>query len=100
LSSSGNQLFEYVKQFVPSGPETGKKLHQTYCFLRKAAQPSRPDGEGVAVVVERNGKKIPTCHKKLPNSCPAKLGRETDGFLDKKQKAPKMNTQTLRAVSY
>jgi hypothetical protein len=36
----GNQLSDYVKMFVPSGPETGKKLHQTYCFLRKAAQPS------------------------------------------------------------
>jgi hypothetical protein len=30
----------YVIKFVPSGPKTGKKLHQTYCLLRKAAQPS------------------------------------------------------------
>jgi hypothetical protein len=80
-SSSENQLFNYVKMFVPSGPETGKKLHQTYCFLRKAALPSTGlTVRGVAVVVERNGKKILTRHQKLPNSCSAKPGRGTDGF--------------------
>jgi hypothetical protein len=38
-SFSGNQLSEYVENLLSSGPETGKKLHQTYCFFRKAAQP-------------------------------------------------------------
>jgi hypothetical protein len=30
----GNQLSDYVKKFVPSGPETGTKLHQTFYIYR------------------------------------------------------------------
>jgi hypothetical protein len=32
-SSSANQLSDYVQKFVPSGPETSKKVHQK--FLHK-----------------------------------------------------------------
>jgi hypothetical protein len=35
-SSSGNQLSAHVKKFFPSGPETGQKLHQTYCFFAQS----------------------------------------------------------------
>jgi hypothetical protein len=32
-SSSGNQLSDDVKKFVPSGPETGNKLHQKFLHM-------------------------------------------------------------------
>jgi hypothetical protein len=87
----GEPAVRLCKKFVPSGPETGKKLHQTYCFFAQSrAAFHRPNGEGVAVVAERNEKKIQTRHQKVPNSCPAKPSRGSDGFLIKNKSGQKV----------